>query len=368
MRIKNRKSGETSIYLPSDANKDMGIFFVFVGVVVVPPAYWLLFWYRQLQFTSWEPSIFIGSIFVLVGLYLIIFSRKEILVAKDHIKIIDGLFKKSFTITWKNPPRVKLKYDEEERKGKTMEFWETSLVDGKLEYTIERRPLQLLEARALGERVARILECDFIEKDDDGKETVFAAADLDLPFRDRVMKYPSLMKNPVEAPKKTNLSIKERNKSLVVKWGIDSTGILVDIVVCTAMVFLFTMLSLQEGSLSFYQQCAKRGDFIVYYIASGLVLLLILAVLGYRANMLLSVHGAAFFVTIWWIPLRRKHISMDKIEEIRLTPSMRGPRIQIVSDRELISFKLSDRAAARWLSYKMQQYMLADIQGAQASP
>ncbi len=182
--------------------------------------------------------------------------------------------------------------------------------------------------------------------------------DLDLPFQSRIIKYPSLIWGPVEAPKSCVLKIEERNKSLLVSWGIKSTGILMDLIVFLSFILLFTIFPLKQGSLSFYEQCARRGDFYVFYIAGFIIFSAIMVVIGYRARLNLSRNGAIFWVRIWGIPLRMRKIMMNKIEEIHVTPSNRGPRIQIVSDTQIISFRLLDRAAARWLSYRLQQYMI----------
>jgi len=361
VKLKCTKEKNT-ICLPSDANRDLGLFLAFVGIVAVHPVYWLYFYYTQRSVSDWRPSLFIGALWVLSGLFLIFFSRKKIVVGKDFIRINDGLLKKPFNIRWKDTPRVRLKYDEEERKGRIREFWETSLIDGRLEYTIDRREHHQLESRALGESIARILCCDLIERDEEGREITIAPGDLDLPFQLRVIKYPALIRKPVEAPRSDVLKIEERNKSLLVSWGINSTGILLDSMVLLGFLLLFTFLPLKQGSLSFYEQCARRGDFYVFYTAGLILFSAIMAVIGYRARLNLSRNGAIFWVRIWGIPLRVRKIMMNKIEEIHVTPSNRGPRIQIVSDSRIISFRLIDRAAARWLSYRLQQYMLGSTE------
>jgi hypothetical protein len=359
MKIQCTRS-KNIICLPSDSNRDLGLFLIFTGIVAVPPVYWLYFYYTSRSVQDWGPSIFIGALWAVAGFFFIFFSRKRISVGKDYIRIADGFLKKPFNIRWKGSPKVRLRYDEEERKGRVKEYWETSLIDGKLEYTIDRREQRQLESRALGETIARYLGCELIERDEEGRETVIAPGDLDLPFRQRVIKYPGLLRKPVEAPRHEVLKIEERNRALLVSWGIKSTGVLLDLAVLVSFLFLFAIFPLKQGTHSFYQQCALRGDFYVFYIAGFLILFTVLVVLGYRARLKLSRNGAIFWVTIWGLPLRVRRIKMSEIEEIHITPSNRGPRIQIVSDRQIISFRLLDRPAARWLSYRLQQYMLQD--------
>lgn len=358
MKTVEKKNGDVLIYLPTDANRDFGLFLIFIGIIATPPSYWLFFWFTQKPFHDWRPSIFIGIIWVIVGILLICFSNKKIILSKSFIKISDGLFRKPFTIKWKNFPSIKLKYDEEERKGQIKEYWETSLLDGKLEYTIERREHHQLEARALGEKIAKFLMCPFIEKNDEGKETTIDPKDVDLSFRQRILKYPGLLRTPVDRPKNAILNIEERKGAILVSWGIQSTGILLDALLFTFFFLLFSILPMKEGSLSFYEQCARRSDFFVFYAAGAIILILILVVLGYRARFHLSRYGAIFWVTIWNIQMKKKKIMIDRIEEIRLTPSVRGPRVQVISDAEIISFRLFDRAASRWLSYQLQEYMM----------
>jgi hypothetical protein len=368
MKEKTTKSGEKIIYLPSEANKDLGLFLIFIGIIAVPPCYWLYYYYNSVPVTDWKPSLFIGIFWVLAGLSLIYFSRKTITVGKSHIRINDGLFRKSFTIRWKLDPMIKLKYDEEEFKGRILEFWETSLLDGKLEYTIDRRAHHQLEARALGENIAKFLSCSFIERDEQGKESILDSKDLDMPFRCRAAKYPGFLGSPVDQPKNPRLTITERNKAFLVTWGIYSTGILVDIIAFAVIIFLFTYLPWKQGTHSFFEQCAIRGEFFAFY-AGGLILFMtVFFVLGYRLRLNVSRRGAIFWVTIWGIPLRKRKIGIDKIEEIRLTPSMRGPRVQIISDREIISFRLFDKQGARWLSYQLQHYMLDNVDSLACPP
>lgn len=361
MKVVAKRDRELVILLPSEANFDLGIFLIFFGIVAVPPLYWLYYWFTQREFhgwSSWRPSIFIATIFVLCGILLIFFSKKRITAANDHINIKDGLLKSSYNIRWKNTPAIKLNYDEEERKGRIKEYWETTLLDGKLEYTIDRREHHQLEARALGEVLARHYACNFVEKDEEGQETVLSSDDLDLPFRQRVKKYPRLLRNPVDPPSRTILKIEQHHRALLMTWGIKTTGILIDIFALFIIFFIFSILPWKEGGMSFYEECAKKQDFFVYVAAGIILILAMLVVIGYRARLNLSPVGAIFWVTIWGVALRRKKIMIDWIEEIRLTPGMRGPRIQIISDREIISFRLFDRHAARWLSYKLQQFML----------
>jgi hypothetical protein len=361
MKEKTTRSGEKVIYLPSEANKDLGLFLMFIGIVAVPPSYWLYYYYTSRAVTDWKPSIFIAIFWVIAGICLIHFSRKKITVGKSYIRINDGLFKKSFTIRWKSEPMIKLKYDEEEFKGRIIEFWETTLLDGKLEYTIDRRAYHQLEARALGEHIAKFLSCSFIERDEQQKETILDAKDLDMPFRCRALKYPGFLGSPVEKPQNPRLQIHERNKAFLVTWGIYSTGILVDIAVFALIIFLFTYLPWKQGTHSFFEQCALRGEFFAFYAGGIILFLIVFFVFGYRLRLNVSRRGAIFWVTIWGLPLRKKKIGIDRIEEIRLTPSMRGPRVQIISDREIISFRLFDKQGARWLSYQLQHFMLEGL-------
>ncbi len=361
MKVSVSRSGDHIIYLPSDANRDLGLFLIFVGIIIVPPCYWLYLYYTQRVFQSWRPSIFIGAIPVFLGLLLIFFSMKKIHVNKSFIRISDGLFKKAFNIRWKTQPRIRLRYDEVEIRGRIKEIWETSLLDGKLEYDIDRREYHQLEARALGEHIAKFLASPFIENDEDDKETVLEPQDLDLPFKARVIKYPGFRSKPVDPPKNPNLKIVERNRALTVSWGIHTTGLLLDVIGFAAIILVFAYFPWKQGALSFFEQCQKQGDFYFFHIAGIILAITILVVIGYRAKLKISSHGAIFWVTIWGVPLRMKKILIDKIEEIRLTPSMRGPRVQIVSDKEIISFRLFDRQAARWLSYRLQQFMLDNV-------
>ncbi|MHC9539849.1 MAG: hypothetical protein AB9903_10050 [Vulcanimicrobiota bacterium] len=361
MKVNTSRSGDHIIYLPSDANRDLGIFLIFIGIVIVPPCYWLYMYYTQKVFQGWRPSIFIAAIWVCLGLILIIFSRKKIHVNKNFIRISDGLFKSAFTIRWKEHPRIRLKYDEVELRGRLKEIWDTSLTDGKLEYDIDRREYHQTEARALGEHIAKFLASPLIEYDEDNNETVIEPQDLDLPFKARVIKYPGFQSKPVDPPKNPNLKIVERNKSLTVSWGIHTTGLLLDIIGFAAIILVFAYFPVKQGAESFFEQCARRGDFYFFHLSGIILALTMLVVLGYRAKLKISSHGAIFWVTIWGLPLRMKKIMIDKIEEIRLTPSMRGPRVQIVSDEVIISFRFFDRQGARWLSYRLQQFMLENV-------
>jgi len=358
MKVSGSRSGDRIIYLPSDANKDLGLFLVFIGVVIVPPCYWLYLYYTMKDFQTWRPSIFIGAIWVFVGMLLIFFSRKKIHVSKSFIRISDGLFKSPIAVRWKERPRIRLRYDEVEIRGRIKEIWETSLLDGKLEYGIDRREYHQTEARALGENIAKFLSVPLIEYDENEKETVIAPEDLDLPFKARVLKYPGFQSKPVDPPKNPNIRIMERNKALTVSWGIHTTGLLLDIIGFAIMILIFAYFPWKQGAESFFEQCQRRGDCYFFQTAGIVLAVTIFIVLGYRARLKMSSHGAIFWVSIWWVPLRMKKILIDKIEEIRLTPSMRGPRVQIVSDHEIISFRFFDRKGAQWLSYRLQQFML----------
>lgn len=366
MRIVKRSENKWIIATPSKKNTDLGIFLTFLGIVAVLPSYYL-FYTRFVgpQVEDWRPTIYFGAVLVIWGMLLIHTSKRRLFLSPKQITIVDGWFRRSFTIRWENTPAVKFSSNLEEIRGKLVEFWQVSLMSGRLEYTLDRRPEHQLELRGLAEAVAKFLSCPFVEKGEDGQEVTIQTGDLDLPFQERVRRYPLLLGRPIPMPNKLTVKMEKEDHRLLFDWGIGTTGLLVDILALGLVFFIGSFVPWAEGHLSLYTYCAQKGDFTVYIIAVGILFAAILLVMGYRVRLRVDGKGVDFRSTIWGIAFKHQFIPARALEEIRLSLGARGQVLQMISDADIISFRLSDSETARWLSSTVQRYLLGEEQVAE---
>lgn len=347
---------EKTFYLRSGDNSNLGIFLIFTGVIAVPPVYWLLYYYTLRDVTDWKPAFFVTLLFILAGLYIVFLSRGSITVRSNCIRIDAGLFNKPLILRWTEEPRLKLTVTADENNGAC--FWELKLIDGRREYTMERLPFSRCELRIIGRHLAKILSCPFIECDEKGRDRVINAAELTIPWMQRILNNPPSAEQAVRKPDRSLLKISAGDNSFHASWGLNSKGIFAELTVFAAILFASTCLSWNQGDCSFWAECVKRGDFFSYY-AEGIILLLILiSFTGSRMHLSADRNCITFRHTLWGVALKTKTAAIDSLEDIRLNTAFRESLIHAFSDEQSIYIRISSEQDARRLHHQLQHFLI----------
>lgn len=354
-----KKNGEHFFQIHSDVNRNLGIFLLFLGIVGSAPLYYLASIAVNQPTYDLRPAIWIGLVFVIIGFYFIFFSKKSFWVCKNKITIKDSFFGKKMVYHCDDPDRlIRLKNYEIEYKTTPTEIWELFLVSDKKEFSIHKRPNSQLEMRQLSETLAKILECPFEDLTFEEEGITINSDDLDMPYKDRVLKYPQLLGKTIKEPSKVHFSTKEAGQNKIFSWGIMTPRLLSDTVLISLLLFILSFIPMANNNPSFFQICAENKDFFVYYVFAGIVFFTIFVLSGYKINLVLAPNYIEFTEHLWAAPYHSGSIPINELEEINMYVTIRGAKVQIISDKKLIDIHLYNPENARWLVYLIRQYLL----------
>ncbi|MFH1453740.1 MAG: hypothetical protein ABIH00_07145 [Armatimonadota bacterium] len=355
----NRKTGEYFFQIPTDANKDLGAFLLFLGIIGSAPIYYLASLAIDQPTLDLRPAIWIGAFFVVLGLYFIMCSKKSFWVSKNKLVIKDSFFKKKLTYKCDFPDKaISLKSYEIEYRAAPVEIWQVFLTGDKKEFLIHKKANAQLEMRQLAETLAKILECPFQDLAFEDEGITINSSDLDLPYKDRVLKYPQLLGKAIKKPQKVYFTTEQVNNNLIFSWGIMTPRLLMDILFISGIMLLLSIIPCSRGGHSFFEICVMNKQFWSYYIFAGIIIATVFILSGYKVSLVLTPKAVNFNEYIWAITYRRICIEIDKIEEINTFVSIRGAKVQIISDKKLIDIHIYNQENARWLVYQIRQYLM----------
>lgn len=360
VRVKHREHG-THISIPTDANRDAGIFLLFLGAVGVVPLYYLFVTLGLGRSRwNWEIGAAAAIVVALLGIGLILFSRKHFLVREGSVTLKDGLFAPKMRYQWKGDPAVRLSSIEEEVGGKAQEVWLVNLVDGKYQYTLDRRPGQQIASRALAEMVAKAIGCPVIEKVDHQTELRIERHELDLPFVERVQKYPQLMGQEVERPGHSDVEVEEKDDLRRYVWRITGTAMLFEVLGLFGVLLLVTLAPLpvgaEEESYSLLAIARQQGDYLYFYVLGAALLAVIAMLFGYRSEIVANPQLISTRAMLWGVPFKSSSIPVSSLENISARLSSRGAYLQFISDERIITERLPDLDTAAWLAWQIRRF------------
>lgn len=349
------RPGETRIVVSSASGRDLGLFLIFLALVGTAPALYMydaIFLRQFVAVRDWAPAINASIILIVFGL-LLMFNTHKVILVRDHLLLVrDGFWRRALRFQWSESCCIKMRSIEQEIRHRVFEVWQIKLVSQGYEYLVDARPNQQLLSRRLAEALAKSLHCDLVEVDQ-GRELVIASGDLDLPFCDRVRKYPTVIGTSVSIPPNASALIQygtQPNGHRFFRWGVTASWLLLEILLLTLVALLLSVLPWHDQSI-FYLAVA-HNNYSYYY---GVLLLLFLSMVvlpGFQAELVLN-DAVSYRAMIWRVPIDSNTIPLEQVEEIRQYDGIRGPVVQIISDRRIISFRVSDRDLARWLAYEV---------------
>lgn len=366
------RRGPDSFSAPSEANRDLGIFLVFTGVVAAVPLYYL---FRVLvMHTSvwdWRKGAALGLLLALAGLYLIAFTRRRFRARDGSVYVSDGLFRRPVRYSWEGQPRIRLQSLERDRGGRPLECWQVMLLDGKYEYLLDNRPEQHLESRALAEFLAKTLDCPLIVRHDQG-ETQIEAADLDLPFEERVHKYPHLLGPRLERPEPFPIVEEGSGSERAYRWGMMTSGMLTETVGLFLVALAISVVPLPGGEseldYSLFELARIHQDYKYFYATGGLFLAAMILLFGYRVHLELKRDQVCACTKLWGVPLWARSIPRRVLEEISTRGRSQGAFLQLVSDERIINLRILRHDLAQYLAAELRHLVAGDVPVAKEAP
>lgn len=349
------------IVLPTDANRNLGIFLIFVGLTGSGPLWYLwCVWFGHMprSIHGWYPAFLMAGVLVLLGYLLAAHSHKTIAVAADCVRVWDGLFRKPLRFTWDGTPAIRLQQLENELSARPRVQWITRLVSGRYEFTLDERRAQQLQSRALAEALARALSCPLLEKAPDGTPMTIQAQDLDLPFHERARRYPNLLGPAVEPPAPLPVRIVRSSDVVRYRWSVATTGLVRDVAILAALILVVTAIPPSATQPSLLETSRASGDFRIYVWLGAVLSTFLLIVAGFRVSLTLAPDRVGTRESLWGIPVGARSIPIGVVEEVQLYRSVRGSTVQVISDAQMFQFRVSDPETAAWLTYEIRRHLM----------
>lgn len=351
----------TTISLPTRRNRDAGFVLLFLSAVIyyAVPRLALEFGYVKGQAALISAPI--GMILMVIGLAFVFLARKRVIVSEGVVILKDGFLTRPLRLKFDSTPTFKLAGHEEEKNGRVDEVWTVHLIDEGRQYLVDRRVGQQAACRSLAERLAKALGGSLIEVQD-GRSHEFAVEELDLCFVSRSARHPALMGTPVDAPEEKAIDFQKTENGLTATWSYFRSGLLVEILVVTLFLVGAAFIPLPGGpdgkGFSLFEAEMAEGDYR-YFIGVGLFSLVSFVVLaGYRNRLDLSLtSGALARTSVWGIPVGSGRIPLNELEHVAVTVTSRGPYLQLISDRRILSERLPSSEEARWIAWEFRKFL-----------
>ena len=242
-----------SLYVRSYANRDLGIFLIFFGIVAAVPLYALIMniVFKQ-AVIQWRIGIIIGLVSIILGCLLIKYSKLRFKVTRKNdgsgtISIQEGLLRSPLLYDFASSSIIKLATANTDAGSKKGELIQVTLIDGNRHYLLDSRPLnKMQESRAIAE---------FFSKNGSLKmllphygNLMLESTDLDLPFSARVKKYPTLIGLEPTRPQNCPINTTELNGGIDRRysWGFRANGLVFQLIALLMVAFAFSCLPLFE--------------------------------------------------------------------------------------------------------------------------
>lgn len=361
--MRTRIRGEDVIItVHTSSNRSKGVFLMFLGLCASWPmwyiaASWLT--HAPKSWEDWYPALYVCAGFTSVGFFLGLLSNKTIAISPTSVRVTDGPLHRALTFPREAGQSIRLQSILSERNERPETTWLVKLVAGRHEYLLDERVGRQLESRCVAEGVARALGCSFREKDDEGVELTFSAADLDLPYVERVKRYPSLIGRAVAAPPRPGVTRVEKEGRLEFSWGIVTPSLLLSMLALGLVFFVVSAIPQKAGHMSYLERAHQSGSYHLYYLVGTVIVAALVFSAGYRLRLRLTPKGVYLQKSIWGIPMVGHTLKLCQVEEVQMAHTVRGPVVQVLGDSKLIEFQASDADVAQWLAHEIRVYLAA---------
>jgi len=361
--VTRNAAGQISI--PSNRINDLGLFSMFLGLVLSFPVRSLLG--RSYPGQDWVTyTAPLGFGLVVIGFLLLRYTRKIFWQDGQSIRVKDGWFRRSLRYSWEGDPVIRLRSQEEDKGSTTVEYWLVNLVDGKRQYVLDRRPGHPIESRSLAEALAKTINCPVLERGESG-EILIPREDLDLPFRERARRQPELLGQEVNKPEPCSIVVEEEPDRQRYTWRLLSPAMLNEFFTLVCFVLLLAIVPIfpkpipgqdvpERFQLSFLDIARKNHHFLYFYVTGSIITLTAFFLFGYRKELVVTLKKIDAQDRLWGIPVWSATIPAEQLEEIWVRQSTRGAHLQLVSDACIISGRIANSQVAAWLAWRLRRF------------
>ncbi len=344
--------------LPSNANRDLGLFLVFTGVVGGVPLYYL---YRVLVLHTpvwdWRKGAALGLLLVLAGLSLLAWTRRTFRVREGFVEVRDGLIRRSVRYAYRQDPMIRLQVLEVEVRGRPVELWQVMLVDGKYEFLLDSRPDHIQESRCLAEFLAKRIGCPLRVRREAGVHLDIEAADLDLPLSERVHRDPSLLGERVPRPEVFPIQEEGTGSTRTFRWGVRTSSLVSEMAGLFLAALVFSVIPIsgaQDEQYSLLDLARLHWDYLYFQVVLGLFALALFLQFGYQVKVALTPELVRARTSLWGVPLWSRAIPVGELEEILVRSLSQSTLLQFVSDEEIFSLRVLRRDLAEYLASELR--------------
>ncbi len=351
-----QRNQKVFVLIPSDVNRDLAIFLIFLGIVGAVPTFYIInkLFIHAYNF-DWRLGGFIGLGLVVVGLILLFGTRKSFRLGGGELRLRDGMFRRPLIYHWHEAPRIRMRTVEEERSGKPTDVFEVHLVDGRYNYLLDRRPGKQMDSRILAEILAKAIGCPIVEKSRETGDLVLQAEELDLPYAERAARYPVLLGTPPDEKVPSTIGVRSEGADKILTWRSFNRNLFSEVLVGFGLVLAAEFLPFKSGAegvppRSFFDIMHANNDYKPLFIQCGLLVLFLLFLAGLRHEFWLKADKVVWRQLLWGLPTRQVSIPTRHLEQISVRESSRGYFLQLISDETIITRRLGDEDTARWLA------------------
>ena len=356
-----------SLYVRSYANRDLGIFLIFFGIVAAVPLYALIMniVFKQ-AVIQWRIGIIIGLVSIILGCLLIKYSKLRFKVTRKNdgsgtISIQEGLLRSPLLYDFASGSIIKLATANTDAGSKKGELIQVTLIDGNRHYLLDSRPLnKMQESRAIAE---------FFSKNGSLKmllphygNLMLESTDLDLPFSARVKKYPTLIGLEPTRPQNCPINTTELNGGIDRRysWGFRANGLVFQLIALLMVAFASSCLPLfEEGDsyCSLLDYALQMKDYTYFYAASAIIGILAAVLLGIGVSV--TVEGLRVNVDykIWGIIYKQRSVLITELEEIAVKESTAGAAVLLVTDGSTVHIKVADTVLGNYLASELRHFI-----------
>ena len=364
---KHNSASTASLYGRSYANVDLGIFLIFFGLVGAVPLYALTMniVFKQAEI-EWRLGIIIGLVSIILGYLLIKYSKLRFRVERRGdgsgiISIQEGLLRSPMFYDYTAGSIIKLAMADADLSSAKGERIQVTLIDGNRHFLLDSRPLsKMQESRTIAE---------FLSKNSGLKmllphynNLMLEAADLDLPFPQRVKKYPTLIGLEPSRPQNCPITLTDLNGGIDRRysWGFRANGLIGQLLALLMAAFAAACLPLfeEDGAYSSLLDYAlQMKDYTYFYAGFIIIGFLTLILLGLGVSV--TVEGCRINVCwkFWGIACKKRSVLISKLEEIATKEKASGTNVMLITDDFTVQVKMADAVLANYLASDMRHFI-----------
>ncbi|MFN8614179.1 MAG: hypothetical protein U0931_42000, partial [Vulcanimicrobiota bacterium] len=309
-----------TVWIRSQSNQSLGLFLVFLAIMLVLPVPALL---AAAEIAS-PRSLFWSSlplILALSGLALHGYTRKRFWARPGILQIRDGFALHSKTLHWEGPADIVLSSYEDGRG----EWWIVELACRKPHYPLHRCLGEAAQARHLATSLARAIGGSLIENE----SMTITSAELDLPLSERLRRHPVLLGEPWARPDNCRVVLEENEQGLTFRWKHPLSQVLPLFLSLVLMILMLASAPLFPGEFpdtysewrgakfqrSAWQQLQRQDDSFFRLSAAFLALATLLWA-GMRQELHFTPQQASRTTDLWGMRLFTNRLEVAQIREI----------------------------------------------------